>query len=166
MSFERLPNLLRNGKASGFLDDSGLHPLVKYCVGKGDFPRLPNKMDYYEVLGVKRNALQADIRRAYRRLVLRFHPDQSRGSDSEKFRKVHEAYQVLCDPETRAAYDRTLGHEVPVRIISGSSSTKVEEVWPGDTGCQVKEIHRRQQFSREDREEWYRTLWQDLFFDL
>lgn len=63
--------------------------------------------DYYEILGVPRNADEEDIKRAYRRLARRYHPDVSRLPDAEeRFKAVTEAYDVLRDPEKRRAYDR------------------------------------------------------------
>jgi curved DNA-binding protein len=63
--------------------------------------------DYYETLGVTRAASQDDIKRAYRRLARKFHPDVSKEADAEsRFKEVGEAYEVLKDPEKRAAYDR------------------------------------------------------------
>ncbi|MDJ0699156.1 MAG: DnaJ C-terminal domain-containing protein [Woeseiaceae bacterium] len=63
--------------------------------------------DYYAVMGVARDATQDDIKRAYRKLARKFHPDVSSEADAEKrFKEVGEAYEVLKDPEKRAAYDR------------------------------------------------------------
>jgi curved DNA-binding protein len=63
--------------------------------------------DYYEVLGVARDAKQADIKRAYRKLARKYHPDISKEADAEaKFKEVGEAYEVLKDTEKRAAYDQ------------------------------------------------------------
>ncbi|SRR5579884_1048075 len=68
------------------------------------------KRDYYEVLGVGRSASADEIRRAYRRLALQYHPDRNPSADaSEKFKEAQEAYEVLSDPERRAQYDR-FGH--------------------------------------------------------
>ena len=63
--------------------------------------------DYYETLGVARGASQEDVKRAYRRLARRYHPDVSKAADAEsRFKEVGEAYEVLKDPGKRAAYDR------------------------------------------------------------
>ena len=71
---------------------------------------MANKRDYYEVLGVPRGASKDQIKRAYRKLARRYHPDVSEedGAD-EKFKEISEAYEVLSDDQKRAAYDR-FGH--------------------------------------------------------
>jgi molecular chaperone DnaJ len=72
---------------------------------------MPTKRDYYEVLEVPRDAGAADLKKAYRRLAMKFHPDQNPddAGAAEKFREITEAFQVLADPQKRAAYDR-YGH--------------------------------------------------------
>ena len=69
------------------------------------------KADYYEVLGVTRDASDQDLKSAYRKLAMRYHPDRNPGDHTaeEKFKQASEAYQVLCDPDKRAVYDR-YGH--------------------------------------------------------
>src|SRR5687767_4811776 len=69
------------------------------------------KRDYYEVLGLSRGANEAEIKTAYRKLAVRFHPDKNPGDAEaeEKFKEAAEAYSVLSDAEQRARYDR-FGH--------------------------------------------------------
>jgi len=72
---------------------------------------LNGKRDYYEVLGVSRNASEQEIKSAYRKLALQYHPDRNPGNQEaeEKFKEAAEAYSVVSDPQKRAAYDR-YGH--------------------------------------------------------
>jgi molecular chaperone DnaJ len=69
------------------------------------------KRDFYEVLGVGRDASDEEIKKAYRRLAVKFHPDKNPGDKSaeEKFKEIGEAYEALSDPQSRAAYDH-YGH--------------------------------------------------------
>ncbi|RUO43853.1 molecular chaperone DnaJ [Aliidiomarina taiwanensis] len=69
------------------------------------------KKDYYEVLGVDRNASERDIKKAYRRLAMKYHPDRTKGDKAleEKFKEANDAYEVLVDPQKRQAYDQ-YGH--------------------------------------------------------
>ena len=67
-----------------------------------------NKRDYYEVLGVEKNASDAEIKKAYRKLAMKYHPDQNPGDKSaeEKFKEINEAYEVLSDADKKARYDQ------------------------------------------------------------
>jgi molecular chaperone DnaJ len=69
------------------------------------------KKDYYETLGVKRDASQDDLKKAFRHLARKYHPDLNKGSKEaeEKFKEINEAYQVLSDPQKKAEYDQ-VGH--------------------------------------------------------
>lgn len=62
--------------------------------------------DYYDILGVQRNASPDEIKRAYRKLALKYHPDKAGKANEAKFKEVNEAYQVLSDAKKRAAYDQ------------------------------------------------------------
>ncbi len=75
---------------------------------------MANKRDYYEVLGVKKDASDADLKKAYRNLAKKLHPDVNPGDKQaeEKFKELNEAYEVLSDAQQRARYDQ-FGHEQP-----------------------------------------------------
>jgi curved DNA-binding protein len=67
--------------------------------------------DYYQILGVNRDAVQADIKKAFRKLARKFHPDVSKETNAEqRMKEINEAYAVLSDPEKRAAYDQLGQH--------------------------------------------------------
>ena len=67
---------------------------------------MAEKRDYYEVLGVDKNASEAEIKRAYRKVAKKYHPDMNPGDKEaeEKFKEAAEAYEVLSDPEKKSKY--------------------------------------------------------------
>jgi DnaJ-class molecular chaperone len=71
---------------------------------------MPSKRDFYEVLGVSKSASADELKSAYRKLALKFHPDRNKAADAEtKFKEINEAYQVLSDQQKRQSYDQ-FGH--------------------------------------------------------
>lgn len=71
---------------------------------------MATKRDYYEVLGLSKGASEDEIKKAYRKLSKKYHPDINKEPDAEeKFKEVSEAYEILSDPQKRAAYDQ-YGH--------------------------------------------------------
>lgn len=89
-----------------------------------------DKRDYYEILGVPRQADASELKKAYRKLALELHPDRNPG-DTEaeaRFKEASEAYQVLSDPEKRGLYDR-FGHEGPRGSGFGSGFSNVGDIF-------------------------------------
>jgi molecular chaperone DnaJ len=69
-----------------------------------------NKRDYYEVLEVSKDVNDSELKKAYRKLALKYHPDRNKSPDAEdKFKEISEAYAILSDPKKRQQYDR-FGH--------------------------------------------------------
>ena len=76
--------------------------------------------NYYDTLGISKNASDADIKQAYRKLAMQYHPDRNKGDKAaeEKFKEINEAYETLKDPQKKAAYDR-YGHEAYKNASNG-----------------------------------------------
>ncbi|MDP1743912.1 MAG: DnaJ domain-containing protein, partial [Candidatus Amesbacteria bacterium] len=78
------------------------------------------KRDYYDILGVSKNASAAELKSAYRKLALEWHPDRNKSADAEtKFKEINEAYQILSDTQKKQAYDQ-FGH-TPFDASAGAS---------------------------------------------
>ena len=89
---------------------------------------MANKRDYYEVLGVPKNAGKGDIKSAYRKLALQYHPDRNKSQGAEeRFKEISEAYAVLSDDDKRNRYD-TYGHVGTEEVFRGSEAN-FEEVF-------------------------------------
>ena len=86
--------------------------------------------DYYEVLGVDRSASEDEIKKAYRKLAMRYHPDHNPGDAEaeQKFKEAAEAYDVLRDAEKRARYDR-FGHAGVQGGMGGGGFTSNEDIF-------------------------------------
>ncbi len=93
------------------------------------------KRDFYEVIGVSKNASEEDIKKAYRKMAMKFHPDRNPGDKvaEEKFKELSEAYGVLSDDQKRAAYDR-FGHQA---FAPGAGAAQAASVDPFDLFRQV-----------------------------
>ncbi|WP_427339529.1 molecular chaperone DnaJ [Caloranaerobacter sp. DY30410] len=90
-----------------------------------------SKRDYYEILGVSKNASEQEIKKAYRKLAKKYHPDLNPGDKEaeQKFKEINEAYEVLSDPEKRARYDR-FGHAG----VNGNAAGGFEQGFGGFEG--------------------------------
>jgi molecular chaperone DnaJ len=89
---------------------------------------LTSKRDYYEVLGVQKNAGKEEIKNAYRKLALQYHPDRNKDAGAEeKFKELSEAYAVLSDDEKRKRYD-VYGHVGAEEAFRGSEAN-FEEIF-------------------------------------
>lgn len=132
--------------------------------------------DYYGILGVSKAASREEIQKAFRRLAREHHPDVTGQADSDDFRRIHEAYEVLSDPERRAAYDAEQQGGIPIAVHRGGYSQApsnpagnrpVEEVFrtSGRRGNSVHEVDRTP-FSRASSADDLFDSLDELFFSL
>jgi molecular chaperone DnaJ len=91
---------------------------------------MSTKRDYYEILGVSKTATPEEIKKAYRKVAIQFHPDKNQGDKEaeEKFKEAAEAYEVLSDAEKRAQYDR-FGHARPGNGGFGGHTMNMEDIF-------------------------------------
>ncbi len=88
---------------------------------------MSDKRDYYEILGVSKNATTDELKKAYRKLALQYHPDKGGGKENEaKFKEINEAYSVLSDPQKRKAYDQ-FGHSGPFAAGNGGFNQQYQQ---------------------------------------
>lgn len=95
----------------------------------------PLKYDYYKILGLPRDASQQDIKRAYRKLVMKYHPDRNSSTEAALvFVLITEAYEILSDQETRKRYDERLRNYMPSTIRPLRTPTRRAAVRSNNTG--------------------------------
>jgi len=93
-------------------------------------PAAGQKRDYYEVLGVDRSVSAQELKSAYRKLAMQFHPDRNPGDQTaeEKFKEAAEAYEVLSDADKRARYDR-FGHNAQIPFEGGFGGGNINDIF-------------------------------------
>jgi DnaJ-class molecular chaperone len=108
-------------------------------------------MNYYEILGVPKDASQEEVRRAYKRCALRYHPDKMQDNDAAMFKKVNEAYQILGDIERRKTYDELVKEPSPefwyvmnmlLSMMKQYIKTQVKKQLVFDINVNLAEIYR------------------------
>ncbi|HCO67375.1 MAG TPA: molecular chaperone DnaJ, partial [Dysgonomonas sp.] len=91
---------------------------------------MANKRDYYEVLEVSRSATSEEIKKAYKKKAIQYHPDKNPGDATaeEKFKEAAEAYEILSDEQKRAKYDR-YGHDAPGGFGGHAGGFSMEDIF-------------------------------------
>lgn len=108
--------------------------------------------DYYQTLGVGRNASLAEIKKAYRQLALRYHPDRNKASDAHQtFIEINEAYLILADDEARAKYDSAFG------AFSGGTSS-----YPSETSADYSTVESWARKARSQSESYAQMSFKDF----
>lgn len=105
-------SLLKQSKRQQKLISAGKNEYFNVTIGRAMFSSQPERIDYYAVLGLKNTASNDQIKEAYRRLAMKYHPDvnttgETHQPDADKFREIAEAYAVLSIPESKMSYDQT-----------------------------------------------------------
>ena len=98
-------------------------------------------VDYYATLEVPRNASATDIKKAYKKMALKWHPDKNPNSQDEatrRFKEISEAYEVLSDEEKRNIYDKTTRKEGPASAASSSTGNRKRKRKEPSSGSQKK----------------------------
>lgn len=110
--------------------------------------------DYYEILGISRNAKESEIKRAYRKLAKKYHPDMNPGDQQAKkmFQEITEAYEVLNDPKKKKLYDQ-FGHSA----FDGAGPDEYQRYWGNNGGYQ--EFH----FTGGDTEDIFGDIFENMF---
>lgn len=104
---------------------------------------MQEKKDYHEVLGIRKNATQEEIRKAYRVLALKYHPDRNKNSDAEeKFKQINEAYRVLSGKERAIMPSRTPRHNYRNQNAVYSWEAHVFNIWKDITSEKTNNAYR------------------------
>ena len=91
---------------------------------------MSKKRDYYDVLGVQRSASAEEIKKAYRKMAIKYHPDKNPGDKEaeDKFKEAAEAYEILSDEQKRQQYDQ-FGHEGPQMGGFGGQGMNMDDIF-------------------------------------
>lgn len=130
-------------------------------------PQTPAKRDYYEVLGIPKSATETEIKKAYRKLAIRWHPDKNpdnKKESEEKFKEIGEAYSVLSDKNKRAAYDR-YGFETPGMGMGGAGAGNFQGFDFKDFDFNFGGFGNRSGFSFNDADNVFKHFFEDFGFD-
>ena len=96
-----------------------------------------SKVEYYEFLGISRDCSDQELKTAYRKLAMQYHPDRNPAPEAEEmFKQASEAYQVLSDPQKRAAYDR-YGHAAGDRLLRATAAALTTVCRSGDLAFRI-----------------------------